>query len=70
MLRVPPAYYRSRDPIHNLKIKVSIRKTHQKRSTKAKVVGRGDDDEERLYARARQTVLVISTAVEVSANSV
>ena len=45
MLRVPPAYYRSRDPIHNLKIKVSIRKTHQKRSTKAKVVGRGDDDE-------------------------
>ena len=41
MLRIPPAYYRSRDPVHNLKIKVSIRKTHQKRPAQAKVVARG-----------------------------
>jgi hypothetical protein len=45
MLRHKPAYYRSRDPVHNLKIKVSIRKIHSEQHRAGAVVI--DDEEEK-----------------------
>ena len=45
MLRHKPAYYRSRDPVHNLKIKVSIRKIHSE-SFRAGAVAIDDDDDD------------------------
>ena len=45
MLRHAPAYYRSRDPVHNLKIKVSIRKIHSEAHRAGAVVM--DDEEEK-----------------------
>jgi hypothetical protein len=46
MLRHRPAYYRSRDPIHNLKIKVSIRKIHSESHRAGVVVMNEEEDDD------------------------